>query len=167
MGSLKSKKLKKQSPSIFEFCFWEDQSTGPQPIQLVPSPFNWSPKTVFYRYLSIGRSNQKKSKNLVHLFSNFDSGRTTQLVPNPFNWSPKTVFYRNLSIGRSNKKNLINLVHLFSNFDSGRTRQLVPNPFNWSPTHSTGPQKLFFTESSVLVAQIQKFKKLSPFIFEF
>ena len=29
------KKFKKQSPFIFEFCFWEDpphQSTGPQPI---------------------------------------------------------------------------------------------------------------------------------------
>merc|ERR1711953_997445 len=105
------KKFKKQSPSIFEFCFWEDQSTGPQPIQLVPNPFNWSPKTVFYRNLSIGRSNQKNSKNLVHLFSNFDSGRTSQLVPNPFNWSPthstgpqKLFFYRNLSIGRSNQK---------------------------------------------------------------
>ena len=81
------KKFKKQSAFIFEFCFWEDQSTGPQPIQLVPSPFNWSPKTVFYRNLSIGRSNQKNSKNLVHLFSNFDSGRTlptSQLVRNPF-----------------------------------------------------------------------------------
>merc|ERR1711947_37178 len=99
---------------------------------------------------------KKNSKNKVHLFSNFASGRTSQLVPSPFNWSPKTVFYRNLSIGRSNKKKSKNLVHLFSNFDSGRTSQLVPNPFNWSPTHSTGPQKLFFTESSVLVAQIQK-----------
>merc|ERR1712208_3393 len=31
--------IKKLSPFIFEFCFWEDpptQSTGPQPIQLVP-----------------------------------------------------------------------------------------------------------------------------------
>ena len=70
------KKFKKQSPSIFEFCFWGDQSTGPQPIQLVHSPFNWSPKTVFYRNLSIGRSNQKNSKNKVHLFFNFASGRT-------------------------------------------------------------------------------------------
>merc|ERR1711947_45145 len=125
------------------------------------------PKTVFYRNLSIGRSNNKNSKNLVHLFSNFDSGRTSQLVPNPFNWSPKTVFYRNRSIGRSNQKNSKNLVHLFSNFDFGRTSQLVSNPFNWSPTHSTGPQKLSFTVISVSVAQIKKFKKLSPFIFEF
>ena len=32
---------------------------GPSPhSQLVPHPFNWSPNTVFYRYLCIGRSNQ-------------------------------------------------------------------------------------------------------------
>ena len=37
--------------------------------------------------------------------------------------------------------------------------QLVPNPFNWSPTHSTGPQKMFFTEISVSVAQIKKIQK--------
>ena len=72
-----------------------------------------------------------------------------------------------VSNGRSNQKNSKNKVHLFSNFASGRTSQLVPNPFNWSPAHSTGPQKLFFTEISVSVAQIKKFKKLSPFIFEF
>ena len=30
--------------------------------QLVPNPFNWSPNTVFYRYLSIGRSNKKNKK---------------------------------------------------------------------------------------------------------
>ena len=37
---------------------------GPSPpSQLVPNPFNWSPKSVFYRYLSNGRSNPKKSKN--------------------------------------------------------------------------------------------------------
>ena len=49
---------------------------GPSPpSQLVPNPFNWSPKTV-YRNPSIGRSNKKISKNKVHLFSNFVSGRT-------------------------------------------------------------------------------------------
>ena len=104
--------------------------------QLVPNPFNWSPKTVFYRNLSIGRSNQKNSKNLVHLFSNFDSGRTSQLVPNPFNWSPKTVFYRNLSIGRSNKKNQKTKSIYFQILLLGGPSppsQLVPNPFNWSP----------------------------------
>merc|ERR1712208_129139 len=72
-------------------------STGPQPIQLVP-------KNSFLQksqYLSL---KSKNSKNLVHLFSNFGSGRTSQLVSNPFNWSPETVFYRNLSIGRSNQK---------------------------------------------------------------
>ena len=29
------------------------------PSQLVPNPFNWSPNSVFYRYISIGRSNKK------------------------------------------------------------------------------------------------------------
>merc|ERR1711947_31971 len=98
--------------------------------------FNWSPKTVFYRYLSIGRSNKKNSKNLVHLFSNFDSGRTSQLVPNPFNWSPthstgpQKQFLQKSQYRSLKSKNSKNLVHLFSNFDSGRTSQLVPNPFN-------------------------------------
>ena len=33
-----------------------------------------------------------------------------------------------------------------------------PHPVNWSPTHSTGPKKLFFTDISVSVTQIKKFK---------
>ena len=50
---------------------------GPSPpSQLVPNPFNWSPNTVFCRYLGNGRSNPKNSKNEVHLFWNFGSGRT-------------------------------------------------------------------------------------------
>ena len=36
-----------------------------------------------------------------------------------------------------------------------------------SPTHSTGPQKLFFTEISVSVAQIKKIKKQGAFFFKF
>ena len=35
----------------------------------------------------------------------------------------------------------------------------LPHPVNWSPTHSAGPQKLFFTEISVSVAQIKKIQK--------
>ena len=34
-----------------------------------------------------------------------------------------------------------------------------PHPVNWSPIHSTGPQKLLFTEISVSVAQIKKNQK--------
>merc|ERR1712208_105318 len=42
---------------------------GPSPTsQLVPNPFNWSPKTVFYRNLSIGRSNQKNQKQSPFIF---------------------------------------------------------------------------------------------------
>merc|ERR1712208_62179 len=33
-----------------------------------------------------------------------------------------------------------------------------PHPVNWSPTHSTGPQRLFFTDILVSVAQIKKIK---------
>merc|ERR1711947_21998 len=120
--------------------------------QLVPNPFNWSPKTVFLQKSQYRSLKSKNSKNLVHLFSNFDSGRTSQLVPNPFNWSPKTstgpqpiqLVPKNCLLQKSQyrslkSKNSKNLVHSFSNFDSGRTSQLAPNPFNWSPTHSTGP----------------------------
>ena len=78
------------------------QSTGPQPIQLVP-------KHCFYRYLSIGRSN-KKNKKTRSIFFKFcfweepPQSPPSQLVPNPFNWSPNTVFNRYLSNGRSNQK---------------------------------------------------------------
>merc|ERR1712105_205847 len=109
----------------------------------------------------MGVAQIKKIKK-VHLFSNFACGRTLPTHSTglqPIQLVPKNCFYRNLSIGRSNKKFSKNLVHLFSNFDSGRTSQLVPNPFNWSPTHSTGPQKLFFTDISVSVAQIKKNSK--------
>ena len=59
------KKFKKISPCIFELFLG-----GPSPLsQLVSNPFNWSPNTVFYRYLSIGRSNKKNEKNNIHLFA--------------------------------------------------------------------------------------------------
>merc|ERR1712001_67986 len=74
-------------------------STGPQPIQLVP-------KNCFLQKSQYRSLKSKKFKNLVHLFSNFDSGRTSQLVPNPFNWSP-------------------------THSTGPQTIQLVPNPFNW------------------------------------
>ena len=99
--SLKSKK------SIFFFKFLLLGGPSP-PSQLVPNPFNWSPNTVFYRYLSNGRSNWKLSKNGLHFFSRIlllgGPSPPSQLVPNPFNWSSNTVFYRYLSIGRSNQK---------------------------------------------------------------
>ena len=63
---------------------------------------------IINRYLGIGRSNQKISKNEVHFFLRIlllgGPSPSSQLVPNPFNWSPNTVFYRYLSIGHSNKK---------------------------------------------------------------
>ena len=45
--------------------------------------------------------------------------------------------------------------------------EVPPHPVNWSPTHSTGPQTLFFTDISVLVAQIKKIKKQGAFFFKF
>ena len=63
--------------------------------QLVPNPFNWSPKTVFYRKLTIGRSDQKIQKTKSIYFRILLLGGPSppsQLVPNPFNWSPNTVF---------------------------------------------------------------------------
>ena len=79
---------------------------GPSPpSQLVPNPFNWSPNTVFYIYLCIGRSNQKISKNKVVLFSNFASGRTlpTQSTgPQPIQLVPKHRFLQ-ISLYRSLK----------------------------------------------------------------
>ena len=53
-------------------------------------------KIVFNRYLAIGRSNQKISKNKVVLFSNFASGRTlpTQSTgPQPIQLVPKHKSY--------------------------------------------------------------------------
>jgi len=50
---------------------------------------------IINRYLGIGRSNQKISKNQVHFFRILLLGGPSppsQLVPNPFNWSPNTVF---------------------------------------------------------------------------
>merc|ERR1712055_679362 len=97
----------------------------------------------FQSLVSNGRSNQKSSKNKVHLFLNFASGRTSQLVPNPFNWSPahstgpQKLFFTEISVSVAQINFFLkNLVHLFSNFASERTSQLVPNPFNWSPAHS-------------------------------
>ena len=116
---------------------------GPSPpSQLVPNPFNWSPKSVFYRYLSNGHSNPKNSKNEVHLFSNFGSRRTlpTQSTgPQPSQLVPKFIECaldsQNHQIG-PNKPIIISYVESIQHF------QLVPNPFNWSQTQSTGPQSL-------------------------
>ena len=62
-------------------------------------------KIVFNRYLAIGRSNHKISKNKVVLFSNFASGRTlpTQSTgPQPIQLVPKHRFLQ-ISLYRSLK----------------------------------------------------------------
>ena len=81
---------------------------GPSPpSQLVPNPFNWSPNTVFCRYLSNGHSNKKiPNTKCIFYWIMLLGGPSppSQLVPNPFNWSLSTVFCRYLSNGHSNKK---------------------------------------------------------------
>ena len=112
----------------------------------IPEPLQC--KTVFNRYLSNGRSNPKISKNEVHFFSNFGSGRTlpTQSTgPQPIQLVPKHCFYRYLSIGRSNKKTKYISFRILPLGGLYPPSQLVPNPFNWSPN-------TVFTGISVSVA---------------
>merc|ERR1711954_423596 len=100
--------------------------------QLVPNPLNWSPNTVFCKYLSNGHSNKKipNTKCIFYLIMLLGGpSPPSQLVPNPFNWSLSTVFCRYLGDGRSNPKKSKNEVHFFSNFASERTLS----------TQSTGP----------------------------
>merc|ERR1712208_131320 len=120
-GRPKKKEIKEQCPFIFEFCFWKDpphpvnwsptHSTGPQPIQLVPK------HCFFYRYLSIGRSNQKNQKTKSFYFRILllvGHSPPSQLVPNPFNWSPKHCFLQISQYRSLKSKNSKNKVHLFS-----------------------------------------------------
>ena len=83
-------KFQKTRCIFFEFWFWS------APSQLVSNPFNWSPNTVFYRYLGISCSNPNNSKNKVHFFSsNFASGRTlhtNSTGPQPIQLVPKHCF---------------------------------------------------------------------------
>merc|ERR1712208_113730 len=104
---------------------------------------NWSPKTVFYRNLSIGRSNQKTLSIYFRILIQggpVNWSPTHSTGPQPIQLVPKNCLLQKSQYRSLKSKNSKNLVHLFSNFDSGKTSQLVPNPFNWSPAHSTGPQ---------------------------
>ena len=86
-------------------------------------------RTVFNRYLGIGRSNRKISKSKVVVFFNFASGRTLSTQST----GPQKLFFTDISVLvaqiKTNKKNK---VHLFFNFASGRTL----------PTQSIGPQPI-------------------------
>ena len=56
------KKFKKQSPFIFEFCFWEDP----------PHPVNWSPNALcvfFFGEVSIGKFAKKSSSPFIFTFT--------------------------------------------------------------------------------------------------
>ena len=92
-----------KTKSKYTGCFLDTQ------VSLAPTHVSWSvSKSVtlsdFNRYLSNGRSNQTNSKNKVHFFLNFASGKTlpTQSTgPQPIQLVPKHWY---LSIGRSNQK---------------------------------------------------------------
>ena len=111
----------------------------------IPEPLQC--KTVFNRYLSNGRSNPKISKNEVHFFSNFGSGRTlpTQSTgPQPIQLVPKPCFfYRYLNNGCSNPKISKNEVHFFLSrillLVGGRTPQI-----GTVHVSVTSPKKYFF-----------------------
>ena len=59
------KRIKKTKSNFFSRILLLGSSSPPS--QLFPNPFNWSPNTVFYRYLNIGRSNQKKKTKYISL----------------------------------------------------------------------------------------------------
>merc|ERR1712055_1044526 len=100
------KKIKKTRSIYFLILLLAGLSS---PSQLVPNPFNWSPK-VFLTDIPVSVAKIKKiknSKNNIHLFLNVASRKTfltqsigpqpIKLVPNPFNWSPK-VFHTDISV---------------------------------------------------------------------
>ena len=110
--------------------------------------FNWSPSTVFYRYLSIGSSN-KKIQNTRCIFFKFCFWEDP---PHPVNWSPthstgpKTPFFTYISVSvaqikKLKKQGAFFLLHILLLGGHSPPSQLVPNPFAWSPT-------LFFLQIS-------------------
>merc|ERR1712208_31456 len=125
------------------------------------------PKSVSYRYLSIGRSNKKKSKSNIHLIFNFASGRTfpTQST------GPQKCFLQ-ISQCQSLKSKKFKRQYQFI-FKFCFLQDFL-HPVNWSPTHSTGPKPIklvpkqcFLQISQYRSLKSKKFKKQSPLIFEF
>jgi len=99
--------------------------------------------------------NFRNSKNKVHFFLNFASGRT---LPTQSTGPQTQFFYRYLSIGRSNKKKFKKQSTFLFKFcfweDS--THQV-----NWSLTHSTGPQTLFSQISQYRSLKSKEIKRKS------
>ena len=97
-------------------------------------------RTVFNKYLGIGRSNQKISKYKVHLFSNLASGRTlpTQSTgPRTIQLVPKHQFFTYISVSVAQIKKIKKTRYIYFQIwllrGPSPPSQLVPNPFNWSP----------------------------------
>merc|ERR1712001_419728 len=100
---------------------------------------NWSPNTVFYRYLCIGRSNKKikKQGGFIFEFCFWED------PPHPVNWSPthstgpQTPFLTDIpvSVAQIKKIQKTRWFYFLILLPGGPSppSQLVPNPFNWSP----------------------------------
>merc|ERR1712208_83844 len=122
-------------------------------------PFNWSPNSVFYRYLSIGRSNQKIQKTrsiyfLILLLAGLSP--PSQLVPNPFNWSPK-VFLTDILVSVAQiKKNKKQYPFIFKFC----FLQDFLHPVNWSLTDSTGPKPIQLVPKQFFL-QISRYRSLN------
>ena len=132
------------------------------------NPWPYNVKTVFNKYLGNGRSNQKISKNEVHLFSNFGMGwppPTQSTGPQPIQLVPKHRFFTDISatvaqIQKIQKARCIYFRILVLGGPSPPS-QLVPNPFNWSP------KSVFLQISQQRSLKSKKFKKRGAFFFEF
>ena len=86
----------------------------------------------------------------------FNSSQTHSAGPKPIQLVPKHRFLQ-ISQQRSlnSKKSKTRSAFIFGFW----FWEDPPHPVNWSSTHSTGPQKPFFTEISVSVAQMKKIQK--------
>ena len=143
------------------------------PSQLVPNPLNWSPNTVFYRYLSIGHSNKKKSPFIfefclwedpphpVNWSPTHSTGpQTIHLVPKPFNWSPNhSTGPQPIQLVPKNCFLQISQYRSLKTTPLKKQRPFIfafcfwkdpPHPVNWSPNHSTGPQNCFLQISQYI-----------------
>ena len=109
------------------------QSTGPQPIQLVPKPCFFTDISTTVAHI------QKFQKTKCIFFRILLLGGPSppiQLVPNPFNWSPNTVFTDiSVTVAQIKKFQKTKFTYFLILLLGGPSppSQLVPNPFNWSP----------------------------------
>ena len=121
----------------------------PEPLQC---------KTVFNRYLSNNRSNQKiqKTKCIFFEFCFWEDPLHPVIWSPTHSTSPQTLFFTDISVTVAQIQKIKKKVHLFSNFASGRTLS----------TQSNGPQPIqlvpktvFYKKISIGNSNKKKFKK--------